>query len=105
MGGLAGWISGAGARRGPEPEALGAMLGALAHRCTGQDTRALIEQRPGYRIVLGNTVHDTRAGISLALDGSIDNRDELRRALSVRSYVFKGSGDDELVLRAYQHWD
>src|SRR3954466_1793379 len=105
MGGLAGWISGAGARRGPEPEALGAMLGALAHRCAGQDTRALIEQRPGYRIVLGNTAHDTRAGLSIALDGSIDNRDELRRALAVRSYKFENENDDLLVLRAYQHWD
>src|SRR3954449_4274982 len=104
MGGLAGWISGAGARRGPEPESLGAMLGALAHRCAGQDTRALIEQRPAYRIVLGNTAHDTRAGLSIALDGSIDNRDELRRALAVLSYKFKNENDALLVLRAYQHW-
>src|SRR6185436_19478962 len=40
MGGVAGWI--AGARRGPEPEALGAMLAALAHRGGAQETRALV---------------------------------------------------------------
>ncbi|HEV7476626.1 MAG TPA: asparagine synthase (glutamine-hydrolyzing), partial [Burkholderiales bacterium] len=41
----------------------------------------------------------------LAFDGSIDNRDELRKALQVRSYEFRTGSDDELVLRAYQHWD
>jgi asparagine synthase (glutamine-hydrolysing) len=103
MGGVAGWI--AGARRGPEPAALGAMLETLSHRSAGQATRALIEQRPSYRVVLGNTAHDARAGLSVALDRSIDNRDELRKALAVRSYAFQGSSDDELVMRAYQHWD
>jgi len=102
MGGVAGWI--AGTRRGPEPEALAAMVGALAHRAD-EDTRALVEQRTAFRVVMANTAHDARAGLSLAFDGSIDNRDELRRTLSMRSYAFENQNDDLLVLRAYQHWD
>jgi asparagine synthase (glutamine-hydrolysing) len=103
MGGIAGWI--AGASRGPQPEALAAMLEALAHRAGPVETRALVERRKTFEVVLANTAHDARAGISVALDGTIDNRAELRRALELRSYVFNGKNDDELVLRAYQHWD
>jgi asparagine synthase (glutamine-hydrolysing) len=103
MGAIAGWI--AASRRAPEAEALAPMLGALAHRRGAADTRALVESRRNYRVVLANSAHDLRAGVSLALDGSIDNRDELRRTLELRSYVFNSREDDELVLRAYQHWD
>jgi asparagine synthase (glutamine-hydrolysing) len=103
MGAVAGWI--AGPRRGPGPEALGPMLEALAHRAGTADMRALVESRRNYRVVLANNVHDARAGLSLAFDGSIDNRAELRRLLEMRSYDFSRSSDEELVLHAYQHWD
>ena len=103
MGAIAGWI--AASRRAPEAEALTGMLEALAHRGGGESMRALVENGRSHRLVLGNRAHDPRAGLTLAFDGSIDNRDELRRALELRSYVFNSKDDDELVLRAYQHWD
>jgi asparagine synthase (glutamine-hydrolysing) len=81
------------------------MLEALAHRGGAQGMRALVENGRNHRLVLANRAHDARAGLTLAFDGSIDNRDELRRALELRSYAFDGRDDDELVLRAYQHWD
>jgi asparagine synthase (glutamine-hydrolysing) len=102
MGAIAGWIA---SRRAPEAGALAGMLEALAHRRGADQTRALVENGRNHRIVLANSAHDARAGLSLAFDGSLDNRDELRQALELRSYVFNGKQDDELVLRAYQHWD
>jgi asparagine synthase (glutamine-hydrolysing) len=102
MGAIAGWIA---SRRAPEAGALAGMLEALAHRRGAGELRALVENGRNHRIVLANSAHDLRAGLSLAFDGSIDNRDELRKALQVRSYIFNTEGDDELVLRAYQHWD
>jgi len=103
MGAIAGWI--AASRRAPEPGALAGMLEALAHRGGAAQTRALVENARNHSIVLGNSAHDARAGISLAFDGSIDNREELRRVLALRSYAFENENDDQLVLRAYQHWD
>ena len=103
MGAIAGWI--AASRRAPEAEALAGMLEALAHRGGADGVRALVENGRSHRLVLANRAHDPRAGVTVAFDGSIDNRDELRRALELRSYVFDGKDDDELVLRAYQHWD
>jgi asparagine synthase (glutamine-hydrolysing) len=103
MGAIAGWI--AGSRRAPEAEALAGMLEALAHRGGGEGMRALVDNGRSHRLVLGNRAHDARAGLTLAFDGSIDNRDELRKALQVRSYTFENESDDELVMRAYQHWD
>jgi asparagine synthase (glutamine-hydrolysing) len=101
MGAIAGWI--AASRRAPDPQPLASMLQALAHRAGAQEARALVESRRNYGLVLAKTAHDARAGISLALDGSIDNRDELRRVLEMRS--FASENDDQLVLRAYQLWD
>ena len=103
MGAIAGWI--AASRRAPEAEVLAGMLEALAHRGGADGLRALVENGRSHRLVLANRAHDPRAGVTVAFDGSIDNRDELRRALELRSYVFDGKDDDELVLRAYQHWD
>jgi asparagine synthase (glutamine-hydrolysing) len=100
MAGVAGWI--AGPRRGPEPEALGAMLDAIAHRGV-EGMHALVEERARHRVVLANTAHDPRAGLSLVLDGSIDNREALRRTLALRSY--SSENDSQLALCAYQHWD
>jgi asparagine synthase (glutamine-hydrolysing) len=104
MAGIAGWI--ASARRPGDESALGAMAAALAHRAQGNQTLSGIVDTDGRRqVVLGATLRDAAAGISLTLDGSIANAAELRAALGKRGYAFATPSADELLLRAYQQWD
>jgi len=104
MGCIAGWIAGSG--KAPDESTIAPMLEALAHRSTGGESYcAAVEHRAGRELVLGATLCDSAARISLALDGAIVNRAELRGALARRGYRLALGSDTELALRAYQHWD
>lgn len=48
-------------------------------------------------------VHEP-SGLCLALDGRVDNREELRAALIAKGCAPRGDTDAELVLRAYECW-
>jgi asparagine synthase (glutamine-hydrolysing) len=47
---------------------------------------------------------DERAGLALAMDGRVDNRDELTESLERQGLHLSGGTDAEIVLRAYQCW-
>ena len=90
MGAIAGWI--AGSRRAPEAEALAPMLEALAHRARRGGHARAGRERAATTAWCSATARTTRApALSLAFDGSIDNRDELRRRSQLRSYVFENA--------------
>ncbi|HEX5476672.1 MAG TPA: asparagine synthase (glutamine-hydrolyzing) [Burkholderiales bacterium] len=104
MGGLAGWI--ATPRRMRDERALIPMLEAIAHRCTGDSAMcAMVDRGARHEVVLGARLHDPVAGLSIALDGSIENRRELHAQLAGLGYRFAGESAPEVVLRAYQRWD
>jgi len=108
MGGLAGWV--AVPRRAIADElhesALAGMLQRIAHRFAREtELHAVAERGAREQVVLAATLHDAAAGISLALDGAIDNAAELRALLAKKGYGFTKENDAEVLLRAYQHWD
>ncbi len=104
MGAIAGWI--APARRAREEDALGPMLEALAHRrAPGEALSGLAERGVRQQVVLGTTLRDDAAGISVALDGTIAGAAELRALLAKHRYAFKEKTGAETLLRAYQYWD
>ena len=85
MGGIAGWI-GAGAP--PAEAALGPMLQAPAHRGTGEG--GAVRMRRGVLGAPGpQPLHDAQAGIAVALDGEIGNRQALQAQLAPRGYRFE----------------
>jgi len=101
MGALAGWIA---SRRGaPEAHAVVPMLESLAHRASGEALEACIDAERDREVVMGATFSDPASGLSLSLDGSILNREALRKEL--RSYSLAADSDAELLARAYQRWD
>jgi asparagine synthase (glutamine-hydrolysing) len=106
MCGIAGWTA---THAAPDPGALASMVEALAHRSNSgtedENLCAVIDRGPRRTVVLAAALNDPSCGISLALDGALLNAAELRAQLSRRGYPFKGTGDAELLLRAYQHWD
>src|SRR3954469_2647971 len=103
MCGLAGWASTA---QPLEAHALAAMVEALAHRTRdGETVCAVIDRQPRRSLVMAAALSEAELGISAALDGPIVNAAELRAELAKRGHRFKGKGDAELLLRAYQHWD
>jgi asparagine synthase (glutamine-hydrolysing) len=69
---------------------------ALAHRMFWTTPESLREKQPW---------RDDSADLTLAMDGRVDNRDELRRAVQARGMVLRTDTDAELVIRAYQCWD
>ena len=103
MGAIAGWIGAHGAAA-PEAASVGPVLEALAHRGRGEGGMLALP-RGGVLGASPQPLHDAQAGVALALDGEICNRDELRAQLAVRGYELAQGGAAELVLRAYQHWD
>jgi asparagine synthase (glutamine-hydrolysing) len=101
MGGIAGWV-GAGAPA--EDGAIAPMLESLAHRGSGEG--GAVRMRRGLLGAPGpRPLHDAQAGLAIALDGEIGNRDALRVQLAPRGYRFEGTSSAEVLLRAYQHWD
>jgi asparagine synthase (glutamine-hydrolysing) len=103
MGALAGWV--APPRAAPEVDGLAPMLEKLEHRARAAEMSAFVDRREAFQAVLGATLYDAPAGVALALDGAIGNRAELRGELARRGYRFPLGSDEELLLRAYQHWD
>ena len=103
MGGIAGWVA---TGRAVDDGALLPMLEALAGRGAAADTDLVgfVDRRPGRQAVLGASLCDRAARISLALDGAIANASELRAELAKRGHAFARGTDAELLLRAYQHW-
>ncbi|MBV8357731.1 MAG: hypothetical protein JO189_07315 [Deltaproteobacteria bacterium] len=97
------------------PELLARMLDAIAHRAVdGRDgwihgatamgharmcttPEAIHEQQP-YCVGVGDDA------LCLVLDGRVDNRAELRRALAASGAEPRGDTDAELILRAWQCW-
>ncbi|TAK84955.1 MAG: asparagine synthase (glutamine-hydrolyzing) [Betaproteobacteria bacterium] len=102
MAGIAGWI--ALARQSCDEGALGAMAGALAHRGV-QELYACLHHGGRQQVALGASLVDPAARIALVLDGSVANAAELRAALGKHGYRFAADTPEELLLRAYQHWD
>jgi asparagine synthase (glutamine-hydrolysing) len=64
-----------------------------------------IGAQPRPKQVLAAGFEDRAARISVALDGEIANRAELRARLEPRGYRFADGGSAEVLARAYQHWD
>jgi asparagine synthase (glutamine-hydrolysing) len=95
MGALAGWV----ATTQREPHALVPMLESISHR--GNALSAYISSTA----VMGTHVSDEAAELSIAFDGAILNRAELKKSLASRGYRFETGSDAEIALRAYQYWD
>jgi asparagine synthase (glutamine-hydrolysing) len=55
--------------------------------------------------VMGASLWDTRAGIAVALDGTLANAGELRELLRRRNFRIEQGTGAELLVRAYQYWD
>jgi asparagine synthase (glutamine-hydrolysing) len=102
MCGIAGWV--ALSRGALDESALLPMLEALARRTAREDLVALVDRRAGRQAVLGASLCDRAARISLALDGGFANAGELCAELAKRGHPFSRGTDAELLLRAYQHW-
>jgi asparagine synthase (glutamine-hydrolysing) len=67
----------------------------LGHRLLRSTPESLQDKQP-----LGDETGDR----CLVLDGRVDNRDELRRALAAAGLRLRSDSDAELVLRAYERW-
>jgi asparagine synthase (glutamine-hydrolysing) len=102
MCGIAGWVTAQGAL---PAEALAGMAEALAARNGDEPLSAVIDASRRRSLVLAASLSDEPSRISLSLDGAILNGAELRGELARRGFSFSGTGDAELVLRAYQYWD
>lgn len=97
--------------RPAEPAVIRRMTDQLAHRGPDGLTCWL-----GGPVSLGHALLQTtpeslfdrqplcEGSLSLTLDGRIDNREELRRALESHGAILRSNTDAELVLRAYQQW-
>jgi asparagine synthase (glutamine-hydrolysing) len=67
----------------------------LAHRMFWTTPQSLQEKQPW---------RDDSADLTLTMDGRVDNRDELRRAVEARGITLRSETDAELIVRAYQCW-
>lgn len=111
MSGIAGVVYFDG--RSPAPGALAAMTSAMARRgpdggghwsgreaalgqCMLRTTPESLEER--------QPLPNEDASVVLVMDGRVDNRDELRRALLGRGALLRDGSDAELALRAYEAW-
>ena len=102
MGAVAGWVAG---RNAPDEAALLPALDALGHRGACGEGICAVRTESGRRVVLGQPFVDEQAGIAVALDGAIANRDELRSRLAARGHGFAENSAAETLARAYAHWD
>ncbi|MGH7914669.1 MAG: asparagine synthase-related protein [Candidatus Binataceae bacterium] len=68
---------------------------ALGHAMLRTTPEALDESQP---------LVDEGSGLVLAMDGRVDNRDELKELLERQGLRLTGGTDAEIVLRAYQRW-
>src|SRR5688572_24198838 len=102
MGAVAGWVAG---RNAPDEAALLPALDALGHRGACGEGICAVRTESGKRVVLGQPFVDEQAGIAVALDGAIANRDELRARVAARGHVFRENSAAETLARAYAHWD
>jgi len=107
MGAIAGWVAHPASSRSEAPDAAGlaTMLEKLAHRAGSAELGAFVDRGNTHQVVLGATHYDAAAGIALALDGALVNRAELSAELGKRGYRFPLGSDEELLQKAYQHWD
>ncbi|MEI7444317.1 MAG: asparagine synthase (glutamine-hydrolyzing) [Burkholderiales bacterium] len=100
------------ARRHGAPDArlLDAMADTLAHR--GPDgagrhvhgTVGLAHRRLAILDPAGGAQPMSADGVALVFNGAIVNHVELRAELEARGHVFRGTGDTEVLLRAYLQW-
>ena len=103
MSAIAGWAS--SARGAVDPGPLAAMADALAHRNLEASLSAVMDRSPRRSVVLAASLSDAASRISLSLDGALLNAAELRAELARRGFSFSGTGEEEVLLRAYQYWD
>jgi len=68
---------------------------ALGHAMLRTTPEAIGESQP---------LIDEQAGLALAMDGRVDNRDEIKEMLERQGLRLAGGTDAEIVLRAYQCW-
>ena len=105
MRGLAGWVT--TGRAAIDDGALLPMLEALAGRepaGAATDLVGFADRSLRRQAVLGATLCDRTARVSVALDGAIGNAAELRAELAKRGHAFARGTDAEVLLRAYQQW-
>jgi asparagine synthase (glutamine-hydrolysing) len=94
--GLIGGMLGAAAYRGPD--GLFSWIDgpvALGHAMLRITPEAIGESQP---------LVDERTGLAVAMDGRVDNRDELKELLERQGLRLASNTDAEIVLRAYQCW-
>jgi asparagine synthase (glutamine-hydrolysing) len=68
---------------------------AIGHAKLATTPEAVHEDQP---------LRDNTLDLTLAFDGRVDNREELRSAIEAKGITLRGDTDAELVLRAYQCW-
>lgn len=108
MAGIAGWAvpTGVADRPGLDERGLLPMAESLAHRAAdGEPLLACLDARRHQQLAMGASLWDTRAGIAVALDGTIANAGELRELLRRRGFRLEHGTGAELLMRAYQYWD
>lgn len=94
--GLAETMAASMAHRGPDRRGLWSGAGiALAHNMLQATTEALAERQP---------LACERGGRVLVMDGRVDNRADLQRALVAAGCRVRDRSDAELVLRAFETW-
>ncbi|HSJ95938.1 MAG TPA: asparagine synthase-related protein, partial [Myxococcota bacterium] len=108
MAAIAGWAvpTDIAGRLGRDERGLLPMAEALAHRVAdAEPLLACLDARRHQQLVMGASLWDTRAGIAVALDGTLANAAELRELLRRRSFRIEEGTGAELLMRAYQYWD
>jgi asparagine synthase (glutamine-hydrolysing) len=110
MCGFAAWFDPAG--RSPDPDALAAAAGTLAHR--GPDDAAFHEE-PGLGLAFRRlSIVDLAGGaqplsnedgtVWIAYNGEIYNHESLRRELEAKGHRYRTHSDTETIVHAYEEW-
>ena len=112
MSGIVGFWNPSG--RPAAPEEIARMANAIARR--GPDGLRTIVDGPvalGYlhfetrakSLPILQPFVDAQAGLTIVLDGRIDNREQLEATMESRGLSSRVGSDAELILRAYELWD
>jgi asparagine synthase (glutamine-hydrolysing) len=110
MCGFAAWFDPAG--RPPDPDALAAAAGTIAHR--GPDDAAFHEE-PGLGFAFRRlSIVDLSGGaqplsnedgtVWIAYNGEIYNHESLRRELEAKGHRYRTHSDTETIVHAYEEW-
>src|SRR6185436_13269562 len=99
MRGITGWATTL-PRSAPDEGVLLDMASSVAHRnASCEDLKAVFDRTLRRQVVLAASLADAQSRISLVLDGSILNFDELKAQLGKRGYHFTANTHEELLLQ------